>query len=480
MANVSTDSTTFYWHDYETFGADPARDRPCQFAGIRTDLDLNIIGDPLVVYCKPSNDFLPSPEACLITGITPQIALEKGIPEAEFISKIHAELSQPGTCGVGYNNIRFDDEFTRHSLYRNFFDPYAREWQQGNSRWDLLDIVRLTRALRPDGIHWPVNSEGEPSNRLEDLTKANGIEHASAHDALSDVYATIAVAKLIKQQQPKLFEYMFQMRHKARVLELLNIRTMQPIVHVSGMFPSEHGHTAIVVPIAEHPKNKNGVIVYDLSASPEPLIQLDVETIHQRLFTPRSELPEGTERIPLKTIHVNKCPVVAPLGTLTPEAAERLNISLELTQTHLTKIKQAKALNTKIQSVFTLAEFSQQSDPDLMLYSGGFFSPADRQRMDQVRKSPIDQLAQLHFGFDDRRLNEMLFRYRARNYPHTLSTEEQEIWEEYRIARITDPAAGAGIVIDDYYQQLNALYQTEDAKIDILNALADYADQLAG
>ena len=153
---------TFFWHDYETFGTDPKRDRPVQFAGVRTDAELNIIEEPVMLYCAPSDDIVPNPEACLITGITPQHALEEGVCEAQFIRRIHDELSRPGTCGVGYNSIRFDDEVTRYTLYSNFYDPYAREWQNGCSRWDIMDMLRLTRALRPDGIVWPTYEDGSP------------------------------------------------------------------------------------------------------------------------------------------------------------------------------------------------------------------------------------------------------------------------------------------------------------------------------
>ncbi|MFT5897180.1 MAG: exodeoxyribonuclease-1, partial [bacterium] len=207
-------TTSFYWFDYETFGTHPAWDRPCQFAGVRTDADLNVIGEPLVIYCRQSPDYLPNPEACRITGISPQLANAKGLCEAQFIRLIHEQMTYPGTCSVGYNNIRFDDEFTRHTLFRNLFDAYEQEWKNDCSRWDLLDIVRLTRALRPDGIQWPTNENGLSSNRLEHLSVANGIEHSQAHDAMSDVWATLGMAKLIKQMQPRLFNYAFNQRGK--------------------------------------------------------------------------------------------------------------------------------------------------------------------------------------------------------------------------------------------------------------------------
>ncbi len=225
-------NNSIYWYDYETFGIDPRYDRLSQFAGIRTDEDLNIISDPLTLYCKPANDCLPDPYACMITGITPQKALADGINEVEFISSIHKEFSTPGTCIAGYNNIRFDDEFTRNALYRNFFNAYSHEWQHGNSRWDIIDTVRLTRALRPEGIIWP-EQDGKPSIRLELLTKANNIKHEAAHDAMSDVYATIAVAKLIKEKQPRLYDYIYGMRKKGEVSKQINLRTRDALLHVS-------------------------------------------------------------------------------------------------------------------------------------------------------------------------------------------------------------------------------------------------------
>jgi exodeoxyribonuclease-1 len=371
---------TFYWHDYETFGTLPGKDRPAQFAGIRTDEELNIIGQALVIYCKPANDFLPQPDACLVTGITPQLALEKGIPEYRFIQQINQQLSQPNTCTVGYNNIRFDDEFTRFILYRNFYDAYAREWQNGNSRWDLIDMLRLTAALRPEGINWPLNEQGKKSFRLEKLTQANNISHQDAHDALSDVYATIAMAKLVKTHQPKLYDYCLQLRNKHKVLELLSIHQPKPVLHISGMYASDYGHCAMVIPLMMHPDNKNGVIVYDCRYSPEDLLSLSVDEIKYRLYTPRKELEDkGLQRIALKTIHINKCPIIAPLSTLTEEASERLDINIQLQKNNILPLTNNKQLVNKLEQVFK-SDYSNtpiQHDADQALYSGGFFSSAD-------------------------------------------------------------------------------------------------------
>ncbi len=418
---------SLYWHDYETFGTDPARDRPAQFAGIRTDEELNIVGDPLVIYCKPVPDTLPQPESCLVTGITPQKALGDGLNEAEFAGKIERELAFPGTCGVGYNSVRFDDEFTRHLLYRNFFDPYAREWQNGCSRWDIIDMMRLMRAFRPEGIQWPEGPDGKPSFRLEDLTGANGIVHEAAHDALSDVRATISLARLAKEKQPKLYDYVYQYRDKRLVAGLLALRV--PLVHVSSMYPSEYGCTALVLPVARHPVNRNEVVVFDLRSDPSDLLNLDAAEIRRRLFTPKDQL--DAERIPLKTIHVNKCPVVATEKLLTPEIAQRLSIDVGKSHEHAEMLGSARGLGEKMTEVFSGIERPLQTDPDLSLYSGGFFSNADRVKMEILRASPPEKLKGLELEYDDPRIPEMLFRYRARNYPETLSPSEKGKWEAF-------------------------------------------------
>lgn len=472
----NNNANTLYWHDYETFGTDPKLDRPVQFAGIRTDEDLNIIGEPLVIYCRPANDFLPQPGACLVTGISPQLALEKGLPEAEFIKLIHDELSQPNTCTVGYNNIRFDDEFTRYTLYRNFYDAYSREWKNGNSRWDIIDLVRLTKALRPDGIQWPKRDDGQTSFKLEALSQANNIAHKSAHDALSDVIATIEVAKLVKKQQPKLYQYIYQHRFKYKVQELFNLQKQTPLVHISGMYPAKKGHMGIIVPIAIDKNNKNAIIVYELHTDPTEMLSMTVEQIKHLIFTRTEDLLEGEQRLPLKTIHINKCPVVVPLNTLTEDNIKSWQINLQLCAKHLELLTTDQSLSEKLQQAFTQSFSSSSDDPDQDLYSGGFFSSSDKEKMTQIRKTPEAELGNLDFYFEDERLSEMLFRYRCRNYPDTLLLSEIEQWDQYRKQRITNPQGDASIKLDDYQQQLDELENNTSDEITnkLIQQLKDY------
>lgn len=474
-------TNSIYWYDYETFGIDSRFDRLAQFGGIRTDEDLNIISDPLVMYCKPADDMLPDPQACLITGITPQKALADGLIEAEFIKIIHKEFSQPGTCVAGYNNIRFDDEFTRNSLYRNFFNPYTHEWQHGNSRWDLIDIVRLTRALRPEGIQWPVGDNGKPSIRLELLTKENNISHEAAHDAMSDVYATIDMARLIRDKQPRLYDYMYKHRKKADVSQLLNLRTHDAVLHVSSRYSAERGAIAMVMPLCMHPTNKNSIVVYDLSNDPADFLEIDAEEVAARLYTRTEDLPEGVHRIPLKELHINKCPVVVPLKTMDAASAERLNIDIDACEAHRQIIiDHIDVLSEKTWQVYSNQTYPEVTDPDAQIYSGGFFSDADNGRMERIRKSAPQELSQLNLSFDDKRLPEMLFRYRARNFPETLDSDEKQRWDEYRQVHFNDPKQTKR-TLNHYLADIETLQnspETTGPQLVILQELLDYANQL--
>ena len=454
-------TTTLYWHDYETFGVDPRRDRPVQFAGLRTDEDLNEIGEPLLIYCRPAADTLPHPEACLLTGITPQLAAEKGLPEPEFCTRIHTELSRPGTCGVGYNTLRFDDEVTRHLLYRNFYDPYAREWQQGNSRWDLIDLVRMCYALRPEGLEWPTHADGRPSFRLEDLTAANGIAHEGAHDALADVRATIALARLLKARQPRLYAWLYQLRDKRRAMDLLDLRGHTPVVHTSRMYPPGQGCTTLVMPLLADTRNKNAFLVYDLRQDPTPFLDLDAEALAERLFTRSEDLPEDSPRLPVKTVQINKCPALAPLSTLDEAAAARIGIDPAVCEAHRQRLLQREDFMQRVLQAYSGQAFAPATDPELALYDG-FIKDADWALMARLHELPPEQLNDALLPFRDPRLPELLFRYRARNWPDSLGTEQAGRWREWRRQRLNDPAAGASIILEAYHARIREL-QAESA-----------------
>jgi exodeoxyribonuclease-1 len=469
---------TFFWHDYETFGRVPRRDRPAQFAGIRTDADLNEIGAPVMVYCQPAPDYLPDPEACLLTGILPQTCLEKGLPEHAFAAAIERELAQPGTVGVGYNSIRFDDEVTRHLFWRNLIDPYGREWQNQCGRWDILDVVRVTWALRPEGIDWPKHDDGRPSFKLEHLTRANGLAHEAAHDALSDVRATIALARLIKQRQPKLWDFCLRLRRKDEVVKEMGVG--QPFLHVSGMYGTERGGLALVWPLAPHPTNKNEVIVWDLAHDPSELFGLGVEEIRLRMFSRGDALPEGVTRLPIKTLHINKSPIViGNLKTVSDAAAATWGLDKALALKHAElAASRGHTLAGMWPAVFERPAVASPPDVDEDLY-GGFVGNEDRRTLQRLRGLDTVQLAAKRPAFADSRLDELVFRYRARNFPDSLGADEQALWLEHCAHRLHEGRDGS-LTLAAFFDAVDTLGEDADERgQDILGALVDYATAIA-
>lgn len=475
---------TFLWHDYETFGTNPRRDWPAQFAAVRTDAGLNEVGEPLMLYCQPPTDRLPAPEACLITGITPQQCAVKGLPEHVFAERIHAALAEPGTIGVGYNSIRFDDEVTRFLLWRNLIEPYGREWQHGCGRWDLLDVMRCAHALRPEGIEWPAGEDGHTSFKLERLSAANGLAHAQAHDALSDVRATIALARLLRERQPRLFEFCLSLHRKDRVAQELGLpttlREARPFLHVSGRFGAARGCIAVMAPLAMHPTNKNALLAWDLAFDPAELGELKADEARARLFTASADLPEGVTRLPIKGVHLNKSPIViGNIRTLRPELAERWGIDLALAERHFERLRALPDLSLLWPQVYAPPAAEGMPDVDEDLY-GGFLGDADRRRLVRLRALDAKELALARTGFDDGRLPELLLRYRARNFPDTLSDAERRHWEAHRRARLIDGAGGA-LTIQGLFDRVDALAEQVDDERGqgVLEALYEWAERLA-
>ena len=439
---------TFFFYDLETSGLNQRADRIMQFAGQRTDMELNPIGEPVNILVQITSDALPSPQAIGVTKITPQQTLQDGIKEADFCKYVTEEVFVPNTIAVGYNTVRFDDEFMRATLWRNFYDPYEWEWKDGRSRWDLLDVVRLTRALRPEGINWPYRDDGQPTNRLELITKLNGLKHEHAHDALSDVYATIAVAKIIRDKQPELFNYLLKMRDKREVQKLVNLDNKQPFVYASGRYSNESNKTTVVVPLTA---GRNGnVLVYDLRYNVEDLCEslAACPSGTLRAALAKSSCPaehiandshESLSKIfPIvKELCLNKCPAVAPLGVLNKaDGWAKINLTPEIVEKNLKVLLKhpefAEQMRTKWEEGAT---FKPAEEPEQALYDG-FVIDNYRIKIAAVRNADANKLADFHPDFSDTRLPELLLHYKGRNYPESLSESENAKWEEYRQARL--------------------------------------------
>ena len=428
---------TFFFYDLETSGLNPRTDRIMQFAGIRTDENLQPIGEPYNLLVALSDDTLPSPDAIMVTGITPQSTRAEGYTEAEFAKILVTEIFTSETTVVGFNNIRFDDEFIRYLLWRNFYDPYSWAWQDGRSRWDLLDVVRMTRALRPDGIKWPVDESGKAVNKLELLSKINGLEHTKAHDALSDVEALISVTKLIRDKQPDLFNYLLKLRDKRAVRQLANLDSKQPFVYVSGRYDAQFNKATVALPLA--PGSNGNLLVYDLRYDPQPLVDMAGEEIKARLFASWQERQaDGFQKIPVKELQYNRCPAVAPLGVLEQSGGwGKLELDLATIERHAKLIAANPKFVSRVeQAIAERPEFASDQFAEGQLYNN-FVGDKDRLRSEAVVTADKGDIANLQPRFDDPRLGELLVRYKVRNFPAQASAEDRQAYETYRQQRLS-------------------------------------------
>jgi len=447
---------SFYFYDLETSGFDPKEARIMQFAGRRTSMELQDIGQPDNYYIKITDDVLPNPEAILISGITPQRTIDEGLTEVEFLRVFYKKIAVPNTIFVGFNTIRFDDEFMCYMMYRNFYDPYEWQWQESRSRWDLLDVVRMTRALRPDGINWPSDDAGISTNRLELLASLNNLEHTNAHDALSDVEATIALARLVSSKQPKLFSYLLSMREKKKVATF--VVGGQPFVYTSGRLASEFEKTTVACVLTDEP-DKQGVLVFDLRYDPSLFKDFNPSELVEAL---RRKRDDPGPRLPVKRLRFNRCPAIAPLSVLDEASQQRLKLSPKDFMKNYAKFQEIKPILAKsvLQAMKTIenereAKFVKSNMyVDSKLYEG-FFSDRDKVDMKSVRQADDELLKSMKPDFQDERLQKLFPLYKARNFPDTLDDGERLEWDQFRQQKLL--AGNESSYAAQYFAQLATL-----------------------
>ncbi len=478
---MNSSNQTFLFHDYETTGTSKQLDRPTQFAAVRTDFAFNIVGEPVMIYCKPHADNLVNPYAALITGITPQECKAKGVSESEFAQKVNEEFSVPNTCGVGYNSITFDDEMTRNLFYRNFINPYDREFMNGGSRWDLFTVAKLFSLLRPEGIVWPTKEDGRPSLKLENLIKANNLQQEKAHDALSDVLATIELAKFFKEKDPELFEYCLGLRVKSNVASLVNLEKPRPFVFMAPFYKNRF---SILYPVATDTTNKNSILCVAISDDISRLKVLSAEGIADLLYKKKEDLDEGEQKIPLQEIQINKVPSVASFKMLRMEDKGRLDITDDLIfemRERYEYLANSTEIAQKIQEAFAISKskMEKSSEPEMRLYDG-FPSYSDKKIIESVKTVPIDELDVDNFSFDDKKYNELLFRYKARNSLHTMSDDHKHRWLDYCKNKLFNETDGTSITLDKFDEYVNEIEadSVHKNKDDVIPLLREWSQKV--
>lgn len=462
----------YLFYDYETSGRSEKFDQVFQFAAIETDENFNQLSQPIEFFCRPRRDVLPSPHAIKVNQIDISELNSKGLSEFEFSKKVADTLTGSGNqCIVGYNSKNFDNEFTRYLLYRNFQDPYAWSYLNGNSCLDIFDIICLGYSI-DRLIDIQVNSgDGNDSLKLENLARWNGLDHDDAHNAVSDVYATIQLAKLVNERCPKLFKHALSLRNVNTTREIVNAQT--------GFFRSsvfngyERRFLSLHTRICDHPTINNSVICWNLLNDPLPILDLGAEEIRRQMYSKKEYRTIG---VGFDSLRLNKSPMVVSFSE-----AEK-----NLVAEHGTCLRNLESVQRNMNSLTVLARdvftsIMPEVDPDADLYAGDYFGET---RMDAAMCNAVrsDPLTVNDLAFRSIRLHRLFRRLKARNFFDQLTDPERDQFLSYcseKFACADNSPWLTKSVFDREMKEVLADINLSKRQKECLTVLGNYADEVA-
>jgi len=436
MSPKFTNPTRYVFYDIESTSPDSSTTQMVQIALIETDGQLNILKDENnkerahMFYIKMRPDIIPEPGAFLVHKVDPEWVGHyktkninsdgKRIPEHIFSNcknqpdgpvynqheaniLIQSIMTRTGnTCIAGYNSEKFDDEVIRHNFYRNMLEPYSHEWANGNHRADIIKAVQIVRMYSEKALKWPIGEDGKVSMKLERLSVENGLVHEKAHDALSDIYATIFLAKLIKDRRPSLWDKFKMLSDKQNVSRLVN---SGEVLTLTQMFiPKEKYGTTLALPLFQDNQNKNKYYLIDLLSDIEPILSMDADDLRDYIYSKKVEraLKYPDININIRSVSINKSPAIniPPSKFLGEDSNEvfgricdRVGTERETFQTNLHFVRNnLYDLKKKISEVYSV-ERTFDSKPIYSALYDGFFSNKEKDVREDTLKIIDDRRA---------------------------------------------------------------------------------------
>lgn len=464
--NREFDNVFFNFFDTETTGVSSS-DQILQFGSIGTDANLvNNLGENNI-FCKMRPDVIPHPMATLTHKISIKTLNEKGMSEIEFSRKVNEIMMEKSlTCNLGYNTLRFDDQKVRELFFRNLMDPYAREWKNLNSRSDIFSLVKMINVIKPDVINWFYDDNGKKSLRLEHLAKVNSIKQTNAHDALSDVEATIGLASLIKNKAPEVYDFFIKLRRKDFVSKYCSPMG-NPFLYIGKGAEYEYNYATVLLPLAINHKNKNSVFCYDLRYDTS-LLYGDYETVNKRLYS-RRDNPE-LERFPIMEVSINQSPVVCPLSKINDDVFDRIRLNradvLGRAKSILNNESGIDSVESDIEKInnfidMILKNNSMDGDKD-DYYSrvyNRFYSNNERSLLDNMHVGNVDKwlnFASLTGSVDIYNLTlRAVGNFDKDILPDSLhgKCKPKEEYRNWLITRWSDKSGNYGLTVDDFFNE---------------------------
>lgn len=473
------------WYDYETSGRDPAADRVIQMGWQLTDPAMEPLSDPDAQLVRLPDDVLPSPGALLVHQIAPEVHQRDGITEAELAVKLD-QLIAPKTLVGGYNSRRFDDRFTQHIFYRCLFDPYRWQFSDGRGRFDLYPVVLVFYVMAPEAIHWPEDADGRPRFKLDRIGPLNQLDVGiqRAHDAGSDVMMTARLARTLALHYPDLFADCLRMIDKHHVTDVIrgSGRT-EGLLEVTAFGGWESGYTRDLWIPFRVSERSNDYVAFDLNHDPESVLAGLQELTEKPLEA--TELSRALRALGVHTIRTNSQPMLFRRDLLDAEVTRRLSeFGRDVDQQNSHRdlwhhIQESPAFKQLYQLVISLIAPSDEptaDDVDLMLYGGAFLSDHDKALLADCPRLDAEKLKSYTPAFEDARYPELVFRYRARNFPGSLNPGEWRRWQQRRRFKLID--GERGVTSAGIHAELNEISAREDLMPHHIELLSEYVQWL--
>lgn len=395
----------FVFYDTETTGTHVRFDQVLQFAAVYTDENFNEL-DRINLRCRLLPHIIPAPDALLVTRVDPNALMQEPLSHYEFARQIHARMSGWGPAVfIGHNTLKLDEEILRQTFWQNLLDPYVTS-ARGSIRADTLPILRAAHTIDPDTVKIATTENGNPSFKLDQIATMNGFNGHDAHDALGDVYATIYMARLVRERMPQVWNAMMAMADPRKAADLVEKNRMVRLLTYFGR-PKIHD----VTKVGQQPSNPKQIALFDLSRDPTPYLDLDADALLAAF--------DADERA-FRLARTNAMPTLFPIdmpGLAATEPTERdvLVRRLDAIHGHPTFMQ-----NVGLALEKRTERYGDSPHVEEQIYSG-FPSWDDKSRMQAFHRLPDWAQRYAAIGqFQDRRLRSLALRLVYVNAPEVL------------------------------------------------------------
>jgi exodeoxyribonuclease I len=420
---------TYLFYDIETTGLHNCFDQILQFAAIRTDLQLNEL-ERHSIWVRLRPDVMPAPRAILTHQISLTHLAQVGSCEYEAVKQIHGLVNTPGTISLGYNSLDFDDDFLRFSFYRNLLPPYTHQYANGCGRMDLFPFTVIYFLYHKNALAtWPTKPTGGSSLRLEDLSRANDLAADNAHDAMTDVEATLALARRFYASHLQSWEYICGYFNKtteqdrlAKLAKYAALRLDDNIhpqaVLVKGKVGAKNNYQNVVLSLGNslHYANQSLWLQLDNAALQRTTIESVADTA---IFVQRKKGAGMPVLLPVIPRYLQK---------ISDERQQTVQSNIEwlLQHPHILRAIINYHRHYKYQKVVNL-------DLDAALYENGFLSDSEQAACFRFHAATLEQkIAMLELAqFPTAKLRDQALRLLGRNYYAALPQALQQEFQHY-------------------------------------------------